>query len=589
MKTYKKHLIFLSFCLIISFTLRAQIDKDLRYIKNATGEIPDENYCDQPYVVIAKNGDWVCVLTTGPGTESQKGQHVVASISADHGVTWSPLIDIEPSGQIPSSWATPYVTDFGRIYVFYDYNGDSVKTFPDGKSVGHDTELGWYCFKYSDDNGKTWSERHRLPMKKTTIDFINPWNGKVQLFWGVSKPVTLGGSMFFAYTKMGMHPQDMGEGWFYKCDNINTEKDPLRLHWNQLPDGDTGLSETTLGITQEEFNIVPLNNGGFYCIFRTNEGYPAESYSRDGGHTWSRPVFARNLDGRAIKTPRACPRLFKSKNGNYLLWYHNNNMKGYKGLRNPAWILGGIEKDGKIYWGQPEILLYGDPQDRISYPDLIEQDGKFWITETQKEIARVHPVDAELLNKLWRQGTDKEITERGLVWEKKTIKHKKTYKWPDLPGLKDGAFTIELLISINELVPGQTILQNTDTSGTGLTIHITPRRTVELSIKDENGAVAWDTDPGAVKTGTQHIVFIIDGMANIITTVVNGRLCDGGRYRIKGWSRFSPGINNVNGRGQMEVLPDFSGTLKKIRIYNRYLLTSEAVSNYLGETEKIRH
>lgn len=582
-KTYKKQLTLISISLIISLNLWAQIDKDWRYLKNAVGKIPDENYCDQPYVVIAKNGDWVCVLTTGPGKESQIGQHIVASISSDKGATWSPLIDIEPSGEIPASWATSYVTSFGRIYVFYNYNGDNIQVFPNSKPVEHNTELGWYCFKYSDDHGRTWSKRHRLPMKKTTIDFINPWNGEVQLFWGVSKPITIDGIMYFAYTKMAIHPQNMGEGWFYKSDNINNERDPDKLHWDQLPDGDSGLSETTLGITQEEFNIVSLGNDDLYCIFRTNEGYPAESYSRDGGHSWSRPVFARDRDGRAIKTPRACPRLFKCQNGNYLLWYHNNNMKGYKGLRNPAWILGGIEKDGRILWGQPEILLYGDEQDRISYPDLIEEDGKYWISETQKETARVHAIDSEILNKLWRQGKDKEIIRDGLIWEKKKIYHKKRLNSPDLPNLKHNAFTIEILLDVNELIPGQSILSNLDSSGNGMTIQITPSRTIELSLKDGNAESSWDTDPGAVKTGRQHIVFVVDGMANIISIVVNGKLCDGGRYRFTGWSRINPDIDHVDGMHQLSLLSGFNGKIEKIRIYNRYLLTSEAISNYFGE------
>ncbi len=570
---------------IIVFQVYSQAQGDWRYIGNATGEIPDEQYCDQPYVVTAPNGDWVCVLTTGPGKESQKGQHIVASISGDEGVTWSPLIDIEPSGDIPSSWAVPYVTDFGRIYVFYTFNGDSVKTFPNGQPLRHDSELGWYCFKYSDDNGQTWSKRYRLPMKTTTVDYINPWNGRVHLFWGVSKPVTYGNGLFFAYTKMGIHPQDLGEGWFYRCDNINTEKEPEQLHWQQLPDGNQGLCETTLGITQEEFNIVPLNDGGLYCVFRTNEGFPAESYSRDGGHTWSRPAFARNRDGRAIKTPRACPRLFKCQNGHYLLWYHNNSMKGYKGLRNPAWVLGGTEQNGKILWGQPEILLYGDEGDRISYPDLIEKNGKYWVTETQKEIARIHAIDEEMLEKLWQQGMVREITRQGLILEKKNIRHEKSFQAPGLPGLRSGAFTMELLLDIEKLVPGQTVLDNTDSSGNGISIRISPQQTLAVSLKNGDIRHSQDTEPGVLKPGKQHIVFVIDGLANIITVIVNGKLCDGGRYREKGWSRFSTELDDVNGKRRWRLLPGFSGTIQKIRIYDRYLLTSEAISNYLAEAE----
>lgn len=575
----------ISFIVIISLfscIANAQNDKDWRNIENAISIIPDEKYCDQPYVVVANNSDWVCVLTTGPGTESQKGQHIVASISSDKGSTWSPLIDIEHSSASSSSWAIPYITLYGRIYVFYDFNGDDINTL-DEEPLKHNTELGWYCYKYSDDNGRTWSERYRLPMKKTTIDYINPWSGEVQLFWGVSKPITVGKSMYFAFTKMAVHPQDMGEGWFYKSDNINTEKNPEKLNWEQLPDGDDGLFETSLGITQEEHNIVSLRNNDLYCMFRTTEGYPAESYSRDGGHTWSVPVFARDRDGRVIKNPRACPRLFKCSNGNYLLWYHNNNVKGYVGYRNPAWVLGGVEKNGRIEWSQPEILLYGGLKDKMSYPDLIEVAGSYWVTETQKEVARVHAINPELLKGLWNQASDKTITRKGLIWERKSISNKRRFSSLDLPGLADGSFSIELLLNVKELILGQIILDNTDSKGNGLSIRVTPKRTIGLSLKDGEVTSTWDTDPGVVKPGKQHIVFVVDGKANLLTTIVNGKLCDGGRYRVTGWDWFDAKINNINGSRNLIVLSDYNVKINKIRIYNRYLTTSEAISNYHGE------
>ena len=344
------------------------------------------------------------------------------------------------------------------------------------------------------------------------------------------------------------------------------------------------------GVTQEEHNIVSLSNNDLYCIFRTSEGYPAESYSRDGGHTWSVPVFARDKDGRVIKNPRACPKLFKCSNGNLLLWYHNNNGKGYNGLRNPAWILGGVEKNGMIQWGQPEILLYGEGgvgkgvgKDRMSYPDFIEEDGHYWVTETNKEVARVHAIDAELLKGLWRQGDDKTITRKGLIWERENINSKSGFSLPDLTKLADGSFSIELLLNVTQLIPGQIILDNTDSNGNGLSMRVTPKRTIELLIKDGEGTNVWDTDPGVVKPGKQHFVFVVDGKANLITTIVNGKLCDGGRYRTTGWNWFDAKINNINGSRNLIVLSDYNVKINKIRIYNRYLTTSEAISNYHGE------
>jgi len=573
----------LIFVCFAGLVIQAQTNTDWRFIENAISIIPDENYADQPYVVVAKNKNWVCVLTTGPGSESQVGQHMVATISSDQGKTWSPLVNIEESDAPPSSWGIPYVTPYGRIYVFYTFNGDTIKSLND-EPLKHNTELGWYCFKYSDDNGQTWSERHRIPMRKTTVDFINPWNGEVQLFWGISKPFSHQNSMYFSFTKMGIHPQDMGEGFLYKSDNINTEKDASKLHWELLPEGNTGISYTPLGITQEEHNVVPLNNGGLYCMYRTSEGYPANSYSTDNGKIWSTPEYATYADGSVIKNPRACPRVFKTSNGKYLLWYHNNNIKGYKGHRNPVWISGGVEAEGKIKWSQPEVLLYG-PEGifGMSYPDLVEENGNYWITETQKTVARVHLIDKNLLEGLWNQGVEKKNTNKGLVLEESNIPQKTKLLCPKLPDLKDGSLSVEILFDINELNPNQIILDNTDLNGNGIKVGMNSRRTVEITLQDGEIKASFDTDPGIVKEGRNHVVFVVDGEANLITSIVNGKLCDGGRYRFQGWSWFSSDIFLVNGNGYFRIASSFDGSVKKLRVYERRLTTSEAISNYRSE------
>ena len=51
----------------------------------------------------------------------------------------------------------------------------------------------------------------------------------------------------------------------------------------------------------------------------------------------------------------------------------------------------------------------------MSYPDFIEQDGRYWFTETQKTIARVHEVDPSLLEGLWTQGQVKTVAREGLL------------------------------------------------------------------------------------------------------------------------------------------------------------------------------
>ena len=72
----------------------------------------------------------------------------------------------------------------------------------------------------------------------------------------------------------------------------------------------------------------------------------------------------------------------------------------------PVWLCGGVEVDSDdgrvIRWSQPEIALYDDDSYvRMSYPDLVEDNGCYYLVETQKDKARVHQLDPALLEGLW--------------------------------------------------------------------------------------------------------------------------------------------------------------------------------------------
>lgn len=549
------------------------------YRNIATGHpIFTNGYMDQPYVVVLQNGNWLCVFTTGAGKESHAGQHIVSMVSGDKGKTWSPPVDIEPSTGPAASWATPYITDFGRVYVFYSYNGDNINTL-NGKTITHNSELGWYCYKYSDDNGQTWSKRYRLPLPKAPVDFKNDFKGEVQLFWGIDKPKTIGSSMMFAFTRLGKYVQSDGEGWFYRSNNIRTEKNADKLHFELLPDGEVGLKNPAYGSIQEEHNTVPLSNGDIYCMYRTTLGFPVHSYSRDGGHTWTMPVAATyEPQGKdALRNPRACPRVFRCGNGKYLFWYHHHGGKGYQG-RNPVWISGGIEKNGFIHWSQPEILLYSIDTtiQGMSYPDLVQQDGKFWFTETQKTIARVHPVAQQLLEGMWQQGVAKSVVRKGLIYDK-AVKENKVKIRNRLPVLKGGGISIAMWIHLKEWKPGQVILDNFDENSKGIRITTTPHKTLKIELSDGFVTDSWDTDPGALEARKlHHVVFIADGLANIISTVVDGKLGDGGSTRLFGWARLTGELNDINGNTYWKS----DKAVKYLRLYNRYITTSEAISNF---------
>ena len=79
-----------------------------------------------------------------------------------------------------------------------------------------------------------------------------------------------------------------------------------------------------------------------------------------------------------------------------------------------------------------------------------------------------------------------------------------------------------------------------------------------------------------------HVVAIVDGGPKIISFVVDGTLNDGGAYRQFGWGRFSPHLRGVDGADSLRIGPG----VRKLRIYNRALGTSEAIANYRADSKK---
>ncbi len=588
-----KTILLISFSLL-GIALSAQYT-DYRNIENGY-PIYENGYIDQPYMQILEDGSWLCVFTTGQAEEGLAGQHIVSSKSKDQGKTWSEPVVIEPPEGPAASWVMPYLTTYGRIYAFYIYNGDEISEL-DGEEIRNDM-LGWYCFKYSDDQGNSWSDRHRIPVRITAADLGNDFEGEVQIMWGIGKPISLNGGMMLGFTKLGKYMLDYGEGWFLYTNNINSERNPAKLNWETLPEGEHGLKHPDYGSIQEEHNIFQMNNGDLYCMYRTQLGYATQSYSKDAGRSWSRPDLARYIDGRPLKNSRACPRIWKCSNNKYLFWYHNHSGDHFA-YRNPAWLSGGIEKDGKIIWSQPEIILYGEnysyESGRFSYPDMVEQDGKFWISESSKVKAKLHPVPPKIINDLWGQFESPEDLVRDslkMEYLDTAVINKGILKIEGLPkhhekgsilirGMEDeGGITVELMLKPIDFSHGRMLLDTRGKLGDGLFIQTTGYRQIEVGLCNTEYCEKWTTDPGMLDViRPHHVSLIIDNGPKLIMWVVNGQLCDGGNSRQFGYTRYPKFIGNVitNEHNEMKVMPE---EILGVRVYNRALSVSEAVQNY---------
>ena len=440
------------------------------------------------------------------------------------------------------------------------------------------------------------------------------------------------------------------EGVLLKSDNLLTERDPCEIRWETLPDGEIGLrTPPGGGPVSSEHSYVVLSDGSFCAVYRTIDGYPVDSYSRDGGHTWSVPQYRRYADGRLMKHPRAanfhwkCERDVAHPTGKYLYWFHNHSGRFIRehprrrsmayNDRNPVWFSGGIEVDthkGKvIQWSQPEIGLYDDdPYLRMSYPDMVEEENHLFLTETQKDKARVHEVAPDLLQAMWNQFHVVTVAPEGLILElpEAGVAMPATVLMPRLPtllerdrnradyGTKDlrQGFSVGLWFRLDSLEPDQILLDNRTKNGQGFCLQTTNRGTIEIVLNDGRTENHWDCDPDAIQAGTtHHLVAIVDGGPKVISFVVDGRFNDGGEFRQFGWGRYSPNLRDVNAsvvstldlsdmqepadrqsqQGGMQALrigPDLDGEILSVRIYSRYLLTTEAIGNFRAGINRVQ-
>lgn len=601
-------------------SLQAQ---DTRHI--TTGSvIPDETYSDQPYIVKTNDGAWLCVLTTGSGHEGASGQHIITQRSVDQGKTWVDKREVEPADGPEASYAVLLKAPSGRVFVFYNHNTDNIRAvkgdnppYQDGLVKRVDSQ-GYFVFKYSDDNGKTWSaNRITIPIRNFEIDRKNPYGGKIQYFWNVGKAFTHKGAAFVPVHKVGGFGVGFftsSEGALLRSADLLTISDPAKASWSTLPDGDIGLRTPAKvgGPIAEEQSFAVLSDGSFFCVYRTIDGHPACAYSRDGGRTWEPPQYMQYANGRLVKHPRAANFVWKCENGKFLYWFHNHGGRfirehpnrrnmAYED-RNPAWLMGGVEADspkGKVIrWTQPEILLYDDdPLIRMSYPDLVEDKGTYYVTETQKDIARVHKVDEKLLTGLWNQFGNQTRTKEGLVldwtYQKGSFPqtatapvlrefYKRDTKKLEQPGMNaPNGFTVDLAFTLKTLTPNQLLADGRDSTGKGWCVRTTAQKTIELIMNDGRTESSWACDEGMLAENKRHYVsIIVDGGPKIVAFVVDGVLNDGGSSRQFGWGRFSPFLKSVAGAAQLTIGKDLTGQLSQLSVYNRAITVSEAVGNF---------
>ncbi|WP_447642947.1 MULTISPECIES: family 78 glycoside hydrolase catalytic domain [Chitinophagaceae] len=222
-------------------------------------------------------------------------------------------------------------------------HGDLLLFYKIGENVA--AWKGW--MKRSSDNGATWGQPEALP-----DGYLGPIKNKPVLVNGVllcpSSTEKNGWKVHFEYTK------DWGRTWNKSSD---------------MNDGKT--------ITAIQPSILSYANGRLQILCRSQDRSINESWSADGGYTWS------SMQQTSLPNNNSGTDAVTLSNGWQLLVYNhvkpNATLPKGKGARTPLNVA--VSKDGKTWYAA--FVLEDSPINQYSYPSVIQSsDGKVHIVYT---------------------------------------------------------------------------------------------------------------------------------------------------------------------------------------------------------------
>ena len=308
---------------------------------------------------ITPNGDFLLLYPDGGhyGSTGAKVNDMLVWRSADKGKTWTGPkiafdIDYNQHGFIP---LTPH--NSRRIYAFGTQPIPGMYTREHG--LQENAPIG---FRYSDDDGHTWSE----------VRIIRPINDPDFRGMSVTRMTETDSGVWL----LGAHTGD----WSFK--SVITRQYILRSEdqgktWKVLPGPrNKGWATDEYG-RMEEGRPISLGGGKVLLMTRTGEGHLWALRSNDDGKTWSDPKST------SLVHPNAPPMVFHLADGKTLIAFTHNN-PGAKFGADRAEIWFATSTDGGETWSEPRFMFanalgedFGNPwrDDTCSYLDMIEDRG----------------------------------------------------------------------------------------------------------------------------------------------------------------------------------------------------------------------
>lgn len=297
-------------------------------------------------LAITPNGRMWAVWYAGVTPAEDHNNYVVVATSIDKGNSWDEVLVIDPDGGGPVRTFDPevWVDPNGKLWVFW---AQGISRKIQVEMGGHIAGVWAITTDQGENANPKWSSPKRLAegvlMCKPTVLKNGEWALPISTWF-----LTDNSAQYVSST-------DQGRTWSVK--------------------GSCHVPENVR--TFDEHMIVERNDGSLWMWIRTKAGI-GESFSRDGGKTWSEMIPSN------VEHPSARFFIRRLNSGNLLLVKH-----GPISIRTGrSHLMAFISKDDGKTWSNGLLL---DERPTVSYPDGQQtEDGTIYITYDYNRTGQQH-------------------------------------------------------------------------------------------------------------------------------------------------------------------------------------------------------
>jgi len=302
-------------------------------------------YCHMAMIEQMGDGTLVAAFQAAKVHESYNDQAIYASISSDEGASWSDISQVLSGGDY-AVWGPVLHWDAAKstLMLFYAQSGAFDPRAANRSNVGGDVNV------ISSADGKTWSAPRTILPFKTADGLEVP---KVT----ANKPIVLSKSqnllLPFWQTPSNYEGVDARKEGKQKAGVLLSKDGGATFVPHYVPSTEKVIENT----------LAETRNGSILQLFRTGTGHLYESWSHDGGETWSSTVAS------SLPNPNAKTFMFTDSYGDQIIAY-NPTTKG----RNPL-ALARSTDDG-VTFKEYCNLDAGIKSKALEYPTSLQVGGK---------------------------------------------------------------------------------------------------------------------------------------------------------------------------------------------------------------------